>query len=271
MTMEDVRELRSKTGAGIVDCQKALKEAGSLELAIEVLRKKGLSKAAKKEGRVAAEGIVYSTISNDLKSFAILELKCETDFVARTDDFKGAIKLLAEKAIEYKSKDREEFLGKDIDGSTIENHVKELVAKFGENTLLGRVSTGNTNGFYESYSHSNDKLSVVVEIEGENNEQNRAKAKDVAMHIAAMSPAFLDETSVDKSVVDKEREIYRAELVSSGKPEGVIDRIVDGKIAKYYEASCLLNQKFVKDPSLTVAQYLKDIKVLSFLRFKLGE
>lgn len=271
MTMEDVRELRSKTGAGIVDCQKALKEAGSLELAIEILRKKGLSKAAKKEGRVAAEGLVHSIISDDFKSFAILELKCETDFVARTDDFKNSIKSLTEKALEYKSKDRDALLSSDINGVSIQDNIKGMVVRFGENTLLGRVSTGTTNGFYQNYSHSNDKLSVIVEIEGENNDQNRIKAKDVAMHIAAMSPAFLDETSVDSSVLEKEREIYRAELVSSGKPEGVIDRIVDGKISKYYEASCLLNQKFVKDSSITISEYMKDVKIVSFLRFKLGE
>ena len=271
MSMSNVRELREITGAGIVDCQKALKEAGSVEAAIDILRKKGLAKAAKKGGRATAEGLIYSHVSEDRKKFSLIELKCETDFVARTDNFKSAVKVLATEAMNNNSKDREEFLGATIDGQTVEDYIKGLIAQFGENTVLGRVVSGETSGFHQSYIHSNNKLSVIIEADGEANEKNLAITKDIAMHAAAMSPLFLNKSEVDSSVLEKEKEIYRAELASSGKPEGVIERIVEGKISKFYESSCLLEQKFVKDPSLSVAEYAKDLKILSFIRLVLGE
>lgn len=270
--MEKVKKLRAATGAGMLDCQKALRESGDdIDAAIEFLRKKGLAKAAKKSDRTASEGLISVSLTSEGNKYGLVELNCETDFVARNPDFHSAAKELAEHARDTSFSSLEDFLAKSFHKSSVEDHLKLLISKFGENTVIGKAVSEETKGFFESYIHSNGKLAVIVEAEGEYNSENRGKARDVAMHIAAMSPQFLDESSVDSLALEKEKEIYRAELAGSGKPEQVIDRIVEGKIGKYYQEVCLVKQKFVKDPNLTVADYVGNLKLLSFKRVVLGE
>lgn len=263
--MKEIKSLRAITGAGILDCKSALVESnGDIDKAIEILRKRGLSKAAKKSSRRASEGYISLAFADG--RYGMVELNCETDFVARNQDFKDATQKLAQHLMSSNLKSVEELLSSDLDDLKVEEHLKHLISKFGENIVIGSAFSSLTDGLFEGYIHSNGKLAVVVEGEGD-----RVVAKDVAMHIAAMSPSFLDKSSVDSETLDKEREIYRAELESSGKPAAVIDRIVEGKINKYYEQACLLNQKFVKDSSLSVEEYIEGkFKIFSFRRYVLG-
>ena len=271
--MEKVKKLRSLTGAGLLDCQKALREVdGDVDAAIDLLRKKGIMKAAKKSDRIASEGAIAVSLSDDGKRYGVVELNCETDFVARNEKFRSAANELAEHARDNDFNSLDNFLSSSFHGTTIEEHIKILISTFGENTVVRRANSRSTDGHFESYIHSDSKIAVLIEFEGDYSNENRAVARDVAMHAAAMSPLFLDEGSVDASSLEKEREIYRAELSSSGKPSEVIERIIEGKIGKYYQDVCLLKQKFVKDSNITVADYVKGkIKLISFERMVLGE
>lgn len=268
--MSQIKKLRAMTNAGILDCKKALDESNNdIDVAVDILRKKGLSKATKKGNREASDGVVSLSFDISMKSYAMVELNCETDFVARNSAFKNAASVLSDHALSIGAKSSSDLLKSDMDGEDVEKHIQSLISTFGENTVVGRAISETTEGFFEGYIHSNDKLAVVVEAE---ELDNRDILRDIAMHIAAMSPLFLDKDAVDEETLKKEREIYREELLSSGKPEAVIDRIVEGKISKYYENSCLMKQKFVKDSSVTVEEYVKGkVKILSFKRYQLGE
>lgn len=270
--MENIKKLRARTGAGILDCQKALKETdGDMEAAVDFLRKKGLAKAAKKGDREAKEGAVVVATSEDRKQFAMLQLNCETDFVSRNQDFQTEAHKLVTVALENQSKSVEDFNTTSIEGVTSVEYVQGLIAKFGENTVVGRVISGSTDGFFNNYIHMKGKIGVVVECKGNLDDDNLLLSKDVAMHAAAMAPSFLDKSDVDSSNIEREKEIYKAEMADSGKPEQVVERIIEGKLGKYYEASCLLCQKFFKDTSVTIADHIKGkIDIVAFHRFVLG-
>jgi elongation factor Ts len=267
-----VMELRAKTGAGMMDCKKALIETnGDLQTAIDYLREKGVSKAAKKAARIAAEGLVFISVSNDGKTGAMLELNSETDFVAKNEDFIKFGNKLVDLILTNDISTVAELKNLEVDGSKINDQLVSLIATIGENMNIRRFKKAVSNSFVTTYIHMGGKIGVLLNMEGEINEENKTKAKDIAMHIAAMAPDFMDRTDVPEEVLEKEKAIVRAQLLEQGKPENIIDKILIGKMNKYYEENCLLQQKFVKEDKLTVAQYAGKLKIVSFDRFKLGE
>ena len=254
VSAKDVKELRERTGAGMLDCKKALEEMGTIDKAIDYLREKGIAKAAKKAGRTAAQGLIFTLEAADAKTAVVLEFNSETDFVAKNPEF-----------VEF---------GKaaSFQDTTVEGHLTNLIAKIGENMNLRRLEVVKTEGFVTTYNHLGGKLGVIVEMSGEATEANVTKAKDIAMHVAAMDPKYLESSQVSTDDLDKEREIARKQLLEEGKPEAIVEKILIGKMNKFYEDNCLVNQIFVKAVAKeTVAQYAGDIKVLSFKRYKVGE
>jgi len=267
-----VMELRGKTDAGMMDCKKALIETnGDLEAAANYLREKGISKAAKKASRIAAEGLVFNAISEDSKIAVLVELNSETDFVAKNDEFKSFGNLLTKIVIENDPKTVEELKAIEIDGSSIEIKLKGLIAKIGENMNIRRFTKVTSDSFVTTYLHMGGKIGVALQLEGEATDENKTKAKDIAMHVAAMSPDYLDKSEVTQDALDKERAILKAQLIEQGKPENIIDKILIGKMNKFFEENCLLQQKFVKDDKVTVENYAGNMKIVSMIRFKLGE
>jgi len=267
-----VMELRGKTDAGMMDCKKALIETnGDLEAAADYLREKGISKAAKKASRIAAEGLVFNAISADEKQAALVEFNSETDFVAKNEEFKGFGNLLTKLVLENDLKNVEELNTFEIDGSTIDTILKGMIAKIGENMNIRRFAKVTSDDFVSTYLHMGGKIGVLLHMKGDVTEENKTKAKDVAMHVAAMAPDFLDKSEVTQEILDKERAILKAQLIEQGKPEKIIDNILIGKMNKFFEENCLLQQKFVKDDKVIIENYLGDLKVESVIRFKLGE
>ncbi len=267
-----VMELRGKTDAGMMDCKKALIETnGDLQAAADYLREKGMSKAAKKASRIAAEGLVFNTISEDAKIATLVELNSETDFVAKNDEFKSFGNMLTKIVIENNLETVDELNAFEIDGSTIEIKLKELIAKIGENMNIRRFVRVTSDSFVTTYLHMGGKIGVALQMEGDVTEENKTRAKDIAMHVAAMSPDFLDKSEVTQEILDKERSILKAQLIEQGKPEKIIDNILIGKMNKFFEENCLLQQKFVKDDKVTVENYAGDMKIVSVVRYKLGE
>jgi elongation factor Ts len=273
ITAKMVKELRERTGAGMLDCKKALTETnGDIEKAIDFLREKGMAKAAKKAGRTAAQGLIFDGVSADNKTAVILEFNSETDFVAKNDEFKAFGAKLVELALEKGLNTVEELKAAEINGQNVEEAITALIAKIGENMNLRRLEKVTTEGFVTTYNHLGGKLGVIVEMTGEATEANVVKAKDIAMHVAAMDPKYLNADEVTADDLEKEKEIARKQLEEEGKPAQIIEKILEGKMRKYYEESCLVNQIFVKaENKETVAQYAGDLTVLSFNRYKVGE
>lgn len=273
ITAKLVKELRDRTGAGMMDCKKALGETnGDIEKAIDLLREKGIAKAAKKSGRTAAEGLIFDGISADNKTAVVLEFNSETDFVAKNDEFRALGAKMVEIALRPEIKTVEDLKAAEIDGVTVETTITNLIAKIGENMSLRRFEKVTTEGFVTTYNHLGGKLGVIVEMTGEATEANIAKAKDIAMHVAAMDPRYVDRSVVTTDDLDREREISRKQLEAEGKPAQIIEKILVGKMNKFYEESCLVDQIFVKaENKETVAEYAGDIKVISFARYKVGE
>ena len=284
ITAQLVKELREKTGAGMMDCKKALTETqGDMEKAVEVLREKGLAAAAKKAGRIAAEGIVKTYISEDSKVAGIVELNCETDFVAANDEFVAVANRLAIMASETSVTSIEEFVNEKFDEkSTVQEVLTALIAKLGENMAVRRFNKFSVeNGAIESYIHGGGRIGVVVELNSEstNTEVLKVVAKDVAMQVAAANPAFLSREDVDQVSLEKEKEIYRVQALNEGKPEKIVDKMVMGRIQKYYKEVCLLDQSWVKDGDKSISKYLEEkskeigspITINKFVRFERGE
>ncbi|OFE11785.1 translation elongation factor Ts [Pseudohongiella acticola] len=258
-----VKELRERTGLGMMDCKKALVEAdGDMDKAIEDLRKASGLKAAKKAGRTAAEGIVKTRIADDNSYGVIVEVNSETDFVARDDSFLA----FAEECL------TQAFVSKEADAATlaagVENDRSALVQKIGENINLRRVAVVEAD-VVDTYVHSNDRIAVLVALKG----GDAALARDVAMHVAAANPLVVRADDVPSDVLDKEREIYAAQAAESGKPAEIVEKMIEGRIRKYVAEITLLEQAFVKDPDLTVGALLKKAgaDVVSFVRYEVGE
>ena len=273
-----VKELRERTGAGMLDCKKALEENNAnIDKAIDWLREKGISKAAKKLGRVAAEGLVFTAVSECHKKAVVLEFNSETDFVAKNDDFKTFGELLVKTVLNSEVKTVEELKNVEIDGKTIEALLTELIAKIGENMNIRRLELINTDGFIVDYVHMGGKIGVLVESTGEYSAENSDKARGVAMHVAAMDPRFLSKEDVTPEDIHREEEILRhqflEEAASKGKEvkEEMIEKIISGKIRKYYEENCLNEQKYVRDDKKTVATFYAPLKLVSFVRYKVGD
>ncbi|MBQ6820495.1 MAG: elongation factor Ts [Clostridium sp.] len=284
ITAKSVKELREKTGAGMMDCKKALTEAqGDMEKAIEILREKGLAAAAKKAGRIAAEGIVKTYISEDNKSAGIVEVNCETDFVAANEEFVNFASRLAEMASTTSATNVEEFVNENYDAeNTVSAALTALIAKLGENMTVRRFEKFNVaNGVVESYIHGGGRIGVVVELncESDNVATLKEVAKDVCMQVAAANPTFLSREDVDNESLEKEKEIYRVQALNEGKPENIVEKMVMGRIQKYYKEVCLLDQAWVKDGDKSISKYLQEkskevgspITINKFVRFERGE
>ena len=272
VTAKDVKELRERTGAGMLDCKKALEEMGTIDKAIDYLREKGIAKAAKKAGRTAAQGLIFTLEAADAKTAVVLEFNSETDFVGKNPEFVEFRNALVAIVLEKGLSTIEELKAASFQDTTVEGHLTNLIAKIGENMNLRRLEVVKTEGFVTTYNHLGGKLGVIVEMSGEATEANVTKAKDIAMHVAAMDPKYLESSQVSTDDLDKEREIARKQLLEEGKPEAIVEKILIGKMNKFYEDNCLVNQIFVKAVAKeTVAQYAGDIKVLSFKRYKVGE
>ena len=267
-----IKELRERTGAGMLDCKKALEEnGGEIEKAIDWLREKGIAKAAKKSGRVAAEGLVFAAVSADRKKGAILEFNSETDFVAKNDEFKNFGEKLVQLSLEHDLTSEDELKAFELEGKKVEDNLTELIAKIGENMNIRRLKLVSTNGFIETYIHLGGKIGVLLNVSGEATPENVEKAKGVAMHVAAMDPKYLNSEQVTADDLEREKEIARHQLQQEGKPENIIEKILDGKMRKFYEENCLVNQKYVRDDSVTIEKFIAPSSIISFDRFKVGE
>ena len=267
-----VKELREKTGAGMMDCKKVLTETdGDLEKAAELLREKGITKAAKKSGRVAAEGIVEAYISEDEKVGAIVEVNSETDFVAKNEEFRTFVMDVAKQIVKNNPESVEALLAEPAmfeEGKTVNEALIGKIATIGENISIRRFARfETTDGLIEKYIHGDGKIAVLVNMTSGTKEL----AKDVCMQIAAARPEFIDRDQVPAERVEKEKEILKIQTMNEGKPEAIAEKIVLGRINKFYQEICLVDQEFVKDPSKKVSEILKDSKVLEFARFETGE
>jgi elongation factor Ts len=279
ISAKDVKALREESGAGMMDCKNALKDAeGDPKKAVELLRERGLSKAGKRAGRATSEGTVGFAIAG--ADAAIVELGCETDFVAKTDDFQQLAQQVADLVVSDASvDDAEKALAAKLGEGSVDDTIKATVARVGENIELKRVARVSAGqGVAGGYIHAGGKLGVVVALRsGAGAENLAAVAKDISMHVAAVdpTPVAVDRDGVSADLVDSEKSILRKQAEQSGKPENVVEKIVEGRINKFYSEHCLLEQGFVKDPDTTVGKMLGEagdgIAVAGFVRFKLGE
>jgi elongation factor Ts len=287
ISAKDVMQLRNMTGAGMMDCKEALKASnGNVDAAVDYLRKKGIAKATSKASRAANEGKVVSFITENRQRGSLVEINCETDFVAKTDDFQNFIKNIARQLAEKNSEGilDQQALSAFVmaDGRTVKEHIGELVAKLGENITPNHAAIFVANeGFLTSYIHLGGKLGVLIEIttDGKPLQEIDVFAKDMAMQIAAARPLVVHRDEVPPAWIEKEKEIYREQALNEGKPENIVDRIADGKLKKYYSEICLLEQIFVKDTKTTVGDELaKLVKAIStpvaikrFARLQVGQ
>ena len=276
ISAKNVKALRDQTGAGMMDCKAALKDAeGDVERATDLLRERGLSKAGKRAGRATSEGAV--AVSIDGGTGVIIELSCETDFVAKNEQFQSLAQGVAD-AVRAGGdvSDVDAALAAKIEGETVDEHIKAAVGRVGENIQLKRVGSVRVDGLVGGYVHGGGKLGVLVGVATDSPGDLAEAAKDMAMHVAAADPTPLavDQNGLDPEVVEKERSILRNQALESGKPENIVDNMVNGRLKKFFAENCLVEQAFVKDPDQTVGDVLKaagGATVSEFLRFKLGE
>lgn len=269
-TAQDVKNLREKTGAGMLDCKKALDETkGNIEEAINWLREKGISKAAKKAERIAAEGL-SEAVSNDTNA-VIVEVNCETDFVARNEEFKTLINTIANTLLNNDVNTMEEANKLVVDNETIEEKVVAFTAKIGEKISFRRFEklTKTESQEFGIYSHMGGKITSVVVLEGKNPEV----AKDIAMHVAAMNPSYLTSNDIPEDVLNEEREIIKEQSMNEGKPAEIAEKMVEGRIRKFFKEVCLVEQEFIKDSSLSVGNYAKNnnCSIVKMVRYEVGE
>jgi elongation factor Ts len=272
ITASMVKELREKTGAGMMDCKKVLTEAdGDMEKAAELLRERGIAKAGKKAGRVAAEGLVASYVTDDKKVGAIVEVNAETDFVAKNDEFKSFVNDIAKIVATSNPADVQSLLASNYAGTekTVEEVLKDKIYTIGENMTIRRFARFESAGLVESYIHGEGKIAVLVDMAS----GNSTVAKDVCMQIAAARPEFLNESEVPAERVEKEMEILKAQAMNEGKPAEIAEKMVKGRIGKFYGEICLVDQVFVKDGNQKVSEMLKanNAEVTRFARFEKGE
>ena len=283
-TAKDVKELREKTGCGMMDCKKALSSSdGDMAAAIDFLREKGLAAATKKSSRVAAEGLAMAYTNEDGTVGVAIEVNSETDFVAKNTDFQSFVKLCGEVVMEKNPQSVEELLElKAENGKTIEEILQEKILTIGENIKIRRFK--RFEGVVAGYVHAAGKIGVLVDFDVENKDVAKTDAfksfsKDVAMQIAAINPLYLVPEEIPADVIAHERKILKEQIVGDGKPENIAEKIVEGRIGKYYKEVCLMNQAFVKDGNLSIEQYTQkvsnelgtNIKIVSFVRFEKGE
>lgn len=281
-----VKELREMTGAGMMECKKALTEAeGDIDKAVDVLRTHGLAAAAKKAGRATNEGMVMALVSEDGQTGALVELNCETDFVGMNEKFHAYAEKIATAVIANKPADMDALKASEIEGEKVEDVVTDAIHTLGENIQLARFAyAGQPEGAVASYIHGGGKIGVLVEFKlGDTsfatNEDFKKYGRDIAMQVAAASPVAATRESVDPAIIEHEMSIYKAQAAESGKPENIQEKIATGRMEKFYKESCLTEQAFVKDPDQSVNQYTAavakqlgtTIEIVDFTRFMLGE
>lgn len=281
-TAKDVMKLREKTGCGMMDCKKALTEAdGDMDKAIDVLREQGLAKAAKKASRIAAEGVAFAATNEDGTKGVALEVNAETDFVAKNAEFQAFVKTVADTVIETNPADVEELLTKTAVGTsvTVADLLQEKIQTIGENIVIRRFKL--YEGAVSAYIHAGGKIAVLVKFDTDvaGADGFADYAKDIAMQVAAVNPLYLTKEDVPADVIEHEKKIMTEQVVNSGKPANIAEKIVLGKIGKYYEENCLVNQAFIKENKISVEQYTKQkakelggkIEIVDFVRFEKGE
>jgi len=273
ISAQDVKKLRDATGVGMMDCKKALEEAdGDFEAAVDLLRKKGQKVAAKRAEKEADEGLIVTQLSEDEHTGAIVEVNCETDFVARNDDFQSFAENIGTIVLEEQPEDIDALLELDYDGETVEKELGAITGRIGEKIAIRRFDVlTSEDGQIVSYVHPGSKLGVLVEISGDGDVDEAGR--DVAMQIAALDPIGVSRDDVPEDVVEREREIAKDAAINEGKPEHVIDNIVNGKVERFFEDNVLLEQAFVKDSSKSVQERIDeaDIDVKRFSRYALGD
>lgn len=281
-TAKDVKALREKTGCGMMDCKKALTEAdGNMDKAVDYLREQGLAKQAKKSGRIAAEGVAFAKTNADNTVGVVIEVNAETDFVAKNADFQAFVETCADTVMEQNPADVEALLTCTAAGSTetVDALLKEKILTIGENIKIRRFE--RFEGAVTSYIHAGGRIGVIVKFDTDvaDKEGFQPYAKDVAMQIAAINPSYLNKDTVPAEVLEHEKSIMMAEVVNSGKPQAIAEKIVMGKVGKYYKENCLVDQVFVKDSSMSVTQYTNNvakelggsITITGFVRYEKGE
>ena len=281
ITAQMVKELRETTGAGMMDCKKALQEAeGNMERAIDLLREKGLSKAAKKSDRIAAEGLVAIEMNADNTVGAIVEINSETDFVAKNEDFKTFVKDVAEMALATEKEDVVGLLTESHKEGALSEVLNNRIATIGEKLDIRRFEKVSTNGQVAGYIHGGGKIGVLVELETEARDADvLAMGKDIAMQVAAMNPKYVSKDDVDQDYIAHETEILTQQALNEGKPANIVEKMIKGRLEKQLKEVCLVEQAFVKNPDLTIKQLVADvakkvgseIKVARVVRFEVGE
>ncbi|RBW69873.1 translation elongation factor Ts [Bacillus taeanensis] len=272
VTAKMVKELRDKTGAGMMDCKKALTETdGDLDKAVDWLREKGISKAAKKADRVAAEGLTAIEVNGN--EAVIVEVNSETDFVAKNENFQNILGDIAKHLLANKPSSVEEALEQKInDEQTVQEYLTHAIAKIGEKISLRRfeIVEKTDNDVFGAYLHMGGRIGVLTVVEGSNDEE---LAKDVAMHAAAVNPRYVSRDEVSQEEVEREREVLKQQALNEGKPENIVEKMVEGRLGKYFEEICLLDQSFVKDSDQKVGKYVasKGGSVKTFVRYEVGE
>ncbi len=254
-TAKDVMKLREQTGAGMMDCKRALVDAdGDMDKAADLLRERGIAKAAKRASKIAAEGIVYALVEG--KTGVLVEVNCESDFVAKGDKFKELVDAVAKQIAAVKPADVAALLASDMGGKTVETYIQEQIAVIGEKISVRRFTVYQSEGFVETYIHMGGTMGVMLDFTGEPTEKAKAVAHDVALHVAFAKPQYMTEAEVSAETLEKEKTILMQEVLNEGKPANIAEKIVMGKIKKFYEENCLMDQKFVKDDKITIAQLL---------------
>jgi elongation factor Ts len=282
ISVEKVKELRNKTGAGMMDVKKALEESnGDFEKAIEYLRKKGSLTSQKRIEKIAKEGLILARTSSERKEAAIVEVNCETDFVARSDAFQKFTNSIADVVFKSKTNDVKAILTNQIAGNlTVQQSLNELVGKVGEKVEIKRVDYfKSSDGFFCEYNHVGNKIASLVEISGNVTEQGIKLGNELAMQVVAMKPAALDRAAIDSKVIEKEKEIYLTQAKNEKKPDNIADKIAANKVEKFFQENCLVEQEYMREPGKSVTDFIKgicmetgnDYKVKSFVRYQLGE
>ncbi|RCW70687.1 translation elongation factor Ts [Saliterribacillus persicus] len=273
VTAQMVKELREKTGAGMMDCKKALQETeGDMDKAVDYLREKGISKAAKKADRIAAEGSAHAEVEGN--TAVLLEVNCETDFVTKNDQFKTLLSELGKHLLSEKPESVEVALQQPLhgNGETLESFINSNIAKIGEKLSLRRftIFEKSDQDAFGTYIHMGGNIGVVTVLEGTTDDK---VAKDIAMHAAAVKPTYVSRDAVDAEEIEKEREVLKTQALNEGKPENIVEKMVEGRLNKYFEDICLLEQSFVKDPDQKVKQVVKNAgaSVKTFVRYEVGE
>ncbi len=273
ITAEQVKSLREKTGAGMMDCKKVLTETdGDMEKAMELLRERGIAKAAKKSDRIAAEGLVYALVSEDKKVGAVVEVNAETDFVAKNQEFRDFVADVAKQIVEKNPADVEALLEQEsivVLGKTVKEVLTDKIATIGENMSIRRFVRYESTGLVGSYIHGDGKIGVLVDMP----KGDDTLAKDICMQIAAARPEYLNETEVPADVLEKEMEILKAQAMNEGKPAEIAEKMVKGRIGKFYSEICLVDQAFVKNPDIKIKDLLAQsgAEIVRFTRMEKGE